>query len=147
LKSHGLASTPEGIMGIVENIKDAADLAKKIGDIELYRKIVHLEGEVMELTRDKRQADHKIEELQGKLDLQGKMIFKQPFYFQEGDNVPFCPRCFEKDKTAVHLFLEINRTDLQKWECRECKGGYRIEGPDYHRRYQVQDSSDLGPWS
>jgi hypothetical protein len=52
-------------MGIVENIKDAADLAKKIGDIELYRKIVHLEGEVMDLTRDKRQADLKIEESQG----------------------------------------------------------------------------------
>ena len=134
-------------MGIVENIKDAADLAKKIGDIELYRKIVHLEGEVMDLTRDKRQADQKIEELQGKLALQGKMTFKQPFYFQEGDNVPFCPRCFEKDKTAVHLFLEINQADLKKWECRECKSGYRIEGPDYRRRYQVQGSSDPGPWS
>ena len=40
-------------MGIVENIKDAADLAKKVGDIELYRKIVRLEGEVMDLTREK----------------------------------------------------------------------------------------------
>jgi hypothetical protein len=56
-------------------------------------------------------------------------------------------RKFEKDKTAVHLFLEINRADLKKWECRECKSGYRIEGPDYHRRYQVQGSSDPGPWS
>ncbi len=133
-------------MGIVENLKDAADLAKKIGDIELYRKIVHLEGEVMDLTRDKRQADQKIEELEGKLALQGKMTFKEPFYFQEGDNVPFCPRCFEKDKASVHLFLQINRADLRKWECRECKSGYQIEGPDYHRRYQVQGSSDPGPW-
>jgi hypothetical protein len=121
-------------MGIIENIKDAADLAKKIGDIELYRKIVHLEGEVMDLTREKRQADQKIEELEGKLALKTKMNFKQPFYFQEGDNVPFCPRCFEKDKTAVHLFLDINRDDLQKWECRECKSAYRIEGPNYHHR-------------
>jgi hypothetical protein len=139
-------------MGIVENIRDAADLAKRVGDIELYRKIVHLEGEVMDLTREKRQAEQKIEELEGKLALNSKMNFKQPFYFQESDTVPFCPRCFEKDKTAVHLFavhlfLEINRDDLKRWDCRECKSTYRIEGPNYHRRQNFQSSSDPGPWS
>ncbi|HWZ80518.1 MAG TPA: hypothetical protein VNX87_28530 [Candidatus Sulfotelmatobacter sp.] len=133
-------------MSIVENIKDAADLAKKIGDIELYRKIVHLEGEVMDLTREKRQAEQKIEELEEKLALNSKMNFKQPFYFQEGDDVPFCPRCFEKDKAAVHLFLEINREDLKRWDCHECESQYRIEGPNYHRRQYIQSSSDGGPW-
>lgn len=77
-------------MGIVENIKDAADLAKKVGDLELYRKIVHLEGEVMDLTREKRQAEQKIEDLQKQLALKAKMTFKQPFYYQEADDVPFC---------------------------------------------------------
>lgn len=133
-------------MGIVENIKDAADLAKRVGDIELYRKIVHLEGEVMDLTREKRQAEQKIEELEKELALNGVMTFKQPFYFQEGDNVPFCPRCFEKDKAAVHLFLDINRDDLKRWDCRECKSTYRIEEPNYHRRQHIQGSSDPGPW-
>ncbi len=104
LKSLGLASTPEGIMGIVENIKDAADLAKKIGDIELYRKIVHLEGEVMDLTRDKRQADQKIEELQGKLALQGQMTFRQPFYFQDSDEVPVLPQVFRKGQDCGSSF-------------------------------------------
>ncbi len=56
-------------MGIVENLKDAADLAKKVGDLELYRKIVHLEGEVMDLTRENRHAEQKIEELQKQLAL------------------------------------------------------------------------------
>jgi hypothetical protein len=41
----------------------------------------------MELTRDKQQAEQRIEELQGKLDQQGKMTFQQPFYFQEGNNI------------------------------------------------------------
>ncbi|MGC2173443.1 MAG: hypothetical protein WA555_19040 [Candidatus Sulfotelmatobacter sp.] len=75
-------------MGIVENIKDAADLAKKVGDIELYRKIVHLEGEVMDLTRERRLAEQKIEEMQKQLALKGKMTFKRPFYFQDGDSAP-----------------------------------------------------------
>jgi hypothetical protein len=91
-------------VGIVENIKDAADLAKKVADIELYRKLVHLEGEVMDLTREKRQAELKIEELEEKLALKGSMTFKQPFYFMEGDAVPFCPRCFEKEKAVGICF-------------------------------------------
>ena len=101
-------------MGIVENIKDAADLAKKVGDLELYRKIVHLEGEVMDLTREKRQAEQRIEELQKQLALKAKMTFNQPFYYQEGDDVPFCPRCFEKDTQAVHVVLSYDEPHVIK---------------------------------
>lgn len=113
-------------MGIVENIKDAADLAKKVGDIELYRKIVELEGEVIELTREKRQGEHKIEELEQKLSLRSKMTRKTPFYFQEGDSDPFCPRCFEKDHVAVHLFLGLNGEDAKRWDCLDCKRQFLI---------------------
>jgi hypothetical protein len=43
-------------MDIVGNVKEIADLAKKYNDVEFYRKIVHLEGEVIELTRQNRHA-------------------------------------------------------------------------------------------
>lgn len=130
-------------MGIVENIKDAADLAKKVGDIELYRKIVHLEGEVMDLTREKRLAEQKIEDLQKQLALRAKMTFKQPFYFQDGDSAPFCPRCYEKETVAVHLFAGINREDLVRWDWPDCKQQYRIErGGGF--RYQAPDPE---PWN
>jgi len=82
---------------IVGSVKEIADLAKKYNDIEFYRKIVELESEIIELTRGKREAEQRIEELQGQLALKAKMTFKQPFYIQEGDKVPFCPRCFEKE--------------------------------------------------
>ena len=132
-------------MGIVENIKDAADLAKKIGDIELYRKIVHLEGEVMDLTREKRQADQKIEDLQKQLALRAKMTFKQPYYYQDGDNVPFCPRCFEKDVIAVHVVLQYDHEDAIAWNCPVCKQSYRVEKGG--RRQHQMPSPDYGPWS
>jgi hypothetical protein len=41
--------TGEESMGIIENAKDIADLIKKAGDIELYRKICALEGEIIDL--------------------------------------------------------------------------------------------------
>lgn len=132
-------------MGLVENIKDAADLAKKVGDIELYRKIVHLESEVMELTREKRQGEQKIEELLKQLALKGKMTFKQPFYFQNGDTVPFCPRCYEKDSQAIHLVYEGSDSTRERWDCKECNKMYLIE----HGRHlsNKPPSRSFGPWS
>ncbi|HET9181109.1 MAG TPA: hypothetical protein VFP59_03170 [Candidatus Angelobacter sp.] len=41
-------------MGVVDNVKEVADIVQKMGNIELYRKIVHLEGAVMDLTRELR---------------------------------------------------------------------------------------------
>jgi hypothetical protein len=51
-------------VGVVEDVGKIAELIKKIGDIDLYKKILALETEVMELTRDKRRADDRIEELE-----------------------------------------------------------------------------------
>ena len=39
------------VMGIIDNAKELADLLKAAGNTELYRKIVELEGEIIELTR------------------------------------------------------------------------------------------------
>ena len=56
-------------MGIVENLKEAADVAKAIGNIDLYRKIVELEGEVIELTRENQQLRQNIDEQKRWLEL------------------------------------------------------------------------------
>jgi hypothetical protein len=40
-------------MGAVENVKEVADLIKKFNDIDLNRRILNLENEVLDLSRDK----------------------------------------------------------------------------------------------
>jgi hypothetical protein len=44
-------------MGILDEMKEIGDLIKKAGDVELYRRINKLEGEVIDLSRDKRRAE------------------------------------------------------------------------------------------
>ena len=90
-------------MSVISNAKEIADLIKKLGDVELYRKIIELEGEIIELTREKHILDERVQELSNTLKTKENMTFRQPFYYQEGDNVPFCPRCWEADNTAVHV--------------------------------------------
>jgi hypothetical protein len=78
-------------ISILDEMKDIGDLNKKAGDIELYSRIVKLEGEVTELTRNKRRAEEKVEELQRTLKFQTDLPFKAPFYYLEGDATPYCP--------------------------------------------------------
>ena len=52
-------------MGIIDSAKEIADLIKQVGDMELYRKIVELEGEIIELTRKARGYEEEIEKLKG----------------------------------------------------------------------------------
>jgi hypothetical protein len=123
-------------MDIVGNVKEIADLAKKYNDIEFYRKIVHLEGEVMELTRAKREAEQRVEELQRQLTLKAKMNFKQPFYYQEGDTVPFCPRCFEIDTRASHLVFVFENSEDVRWDCHACKQTFMVS-KGQRQRHQI----------
>ena len=91
-------------MSAIQNAKELADLIKAGGDIELYRKIVELEGEIIDLTRAKRELEIRNEELQAKQILQKSLQFRSPFYFVDGEpDVPLCPRCWEKDRVAIHL--------------------------------------------
>jgi hypothetical protein len=115
-------------MGVIENAKDIADLIKKAGDIELYRKICALEGEIIDLTREKRQAEHRAEELEKRLEFKQTLEFKEPFWMVQGDRTPYCASCWELKTTPVHLVWRWNQNAQTHWECPVCKNGYTVHG-------------------
>lgn len=108
-------------MGIVDSAKELADLIKKVGDVELYRKIVELEGEIIELTRQTRTQEEEIERLKGLVATKEKMVFRKPFYFLENDPQPYCPKCWEVDKIAVHLDGPSEVVAGPRYDCPNCK--------------------------
>ena len=54
------------------------------------------------------------------------MVFKEPYYFQEGDSVPFCSRCWEGDNQTIHLIEAINK-GMKK--CPQCKSVFGDDRP------------------
>ena len=104
-------------MGVIENMKDIAELIKRAGDIELYRKMVESEGEVIDLTRENRRLGERVQELEKTLAVQLQMTFKAPLWYQEGDLTPFCPKCWETNKLAVHVIFVLDRSDATRWDC------------------------------
>ena len=115
-------------MGIVSNAKEIADLVKKLGDVELYRKIVELEAEIIELTRHNNTLEIRVQELTSTLTVSQSLTFKEPFYYLENDQVPFCPKCWEGDKTAIHLFHKGTFEGETHFNCAHCKNDYWYKG-------------------
>lgn len=105
-------------MGVVENVKDIAEVIKKIGDIELNRKILTLETEVLDLTRDKRRADEKVEQLERALQFKEKLTFRTPYYYADGDPAPYCPGCWDSKRIAVHVVT--HPMNLGNNQCPSC---------------------------
>jgi hypothetical protein len=132
-------------MGLIDNMKELADLIKKAGDVDLYRKIVESEGEVMDLTREKRQLEDRVRELEGLLALQKIMVFKEPFFWQEGDGTPFCPACWEDKRAAIHLFLVFDNLERIRRDCPACKSVYTVNKGGARRSSEGAGPSGSGP--
>ncbi len=112
-------------MSIIDNAKEIASLVQKLGDIDLYRKIVELEGEIIELTREKRQVEERLADIQRNQEIIQKLHFDSPFYATEGGAELYCARCVESDRRAVHVVktgeLEMGR---RVYLCPQCKSKY-----------------------
>jgi hypothetical protein len=113
-------------VGILEEVKEVADLIKKVGDADLYRKIVNLEGEVFKLARDNRHLQQQIESLQEALALSKKFSFKDPYYWVEGDSAPYCPACWDTKKLATNIVTIAHPMLHTQKQCPSC--GHIYEG-------------------
>jgi hypothetical protein len=130
-------------MGIVENTKDLAGLIRRYSEAGLYRKIMDLEEESVQLRRKLTKAEGDLEEAGKKLTARTAMRFSGIYYWQEGDETPFCPKCWEgKDNLAVHLpapervFAGIVR------KCHHCKTDF------WEERFKPQQHQVKGTqWS
>ena len=112
-------------MGLIENFKEIADLVKKTGNIDLYKKIVELEAEVIELNRKNIELEKEVDQLRKDLSFREKLTFKKPFYYAEGDDTPYCPTCYEKDSRYIHLDgPDSNSYAGNPYFCRACKQSF-----------------------
>lgn len=115
-------------MGAVENIKQVAESVKKFNDIELNRRILTLENEVIDLSRASRRMEEKIEGLERTLKFKGEIEFREPFFWLEGDRVPYCPACWENKNKAVHVTFSHRNNYGEFWGCKACGANFTTHG-------------------
>ena len=113
-------------MNPIDQVKELASLIKKVGDIELYRKIVELQDEVVKLSSRNFELEQKCSELETELNRKKKLRHERCLYFADNDPIPFCPHCWETSEKPVHLFgpQALTRPGGEMWECHACNNDY-----------------------
>lgn len=111
-------------MGIIDNIKDIAGIVQKADNIELYGKIIGLQGDIMKMMEDMNQIKDENKSLIKLQDISEKMVFKDPYWYYNNEKIPSCPKCWDGDKTLSHL-VSIAGDSLH---CSSCGLRYVIDG-------------------
>ncbi len=114
-------------MGILDNAKQVAKAVEEIHNLELYQRVLSLHSDIIELVEENKRIRSENDELHKALKLRENMQFKEPFYYQEGDETPFCPSCMECKDVAVHVVFVFNNTGATRWDCPGCKSTYLVK--------------------
>jgi hypothetical protein len=131
-------------MSVVENMKNLADQAKSTGQIELYKQLSEAEDAVREIARDKLRLQDRVEELERALRFKEEVVFKRPFYYlKQGDQTPYCPRCWEKDKQAVHVVVIWSEQGETRFDCPDCKSAYKVGSYRSQSHSQIESDTDI----
>ncbi|MDD2895356.1 MAG: hypothetical protein PHG81_04975 [Aliarcobacter sp.] len=122
------------------HLKTSMDIAKLISDstsslgeaetklklAELISSLADLKMELADIKVDLIDKDEVIRELKNKIEEKESLIFDGKFYLKEGDNIPFCPTCWESNKKAIHLIFKNYQSFGKCQECEVCKTKYSI---------------------
>lgn len=109
-------------MSIITDAKAAVALAKALGDAELYRRILDLQGEIIELSQENLGLRTQNQELVSAADFRATITFREAVYWSNGDPTPFCPQCYESEAKQIHLNPTMG--GRLKWCCRNCEKSF-----------------------
>ena len=93
-------------MSIISNAKEVAELVKKLGNVDLYRRIVDLEGEIIELSGENHTLKERIAALEKDLKVRAELKFEGGVYWRidgQTKEGPFCQRCYDADGKLLRL--------------------------------------------
>ncbi|SRR5258706_15236216 len=132
-------------MGILDNAKQVAKAVEEIHNLELYQRVLNLHSDIIELVEENNRLRDENKELAKTVSLKQKMSFKEPFYYQDGDQTPFCPACWESRNTPVHVLFGYNGQEETRWDCPSCKHMYLIPKNRGRRTPQFESGGGGGP--
>jgi hypothetical protein len=131
-------------MSIVTDTKEIVSIIQKLGNMELYQKILDLQSEILEITEENNSLKRELTQAKEQLEIKEKMIFKKPFWYMDGDNTPFCPHCWENERKTIHLIGPTVTSFGPNYDCPHCKQNYT---PEYRGSYggEVSSYGDYDP--
>ncbi|MBX4673753.1 hypothetical protein ACVZCY_06445 [Klebsiella grimontii] len=98
--------------------------------IDLMDDLVEVKSEFVTLKAVLLSKEEEIQQLKAQLEGKNKLKFDGKFYWVDGDETPYCAKCFEKDSLEMHLsFAEASPAwgSDEHWYCRNCNSNYYLK--------------------
>jgi hypothetical protein len=118
-------------MSILDNAKEIASAIQEINNPDLFKRVLALHSDIVGLVEENAQLRDENQELKKKIRLKDVMKFQEPFWYQEGDETPYCPGCWESNTQPVHVIVEWQDAGKSSWLCPVCKRQYMTGGERY----------------
>lgn len=133
-------------MSIIDDVKSVAKLIQQIDNVELYRKILDLQGEVMGLVQENSELRKEMAALKEHLRVTESLKFERNVYWNEKPDGtkegPFCSKCWDKEKLLVRMTTMGNP---QYHRCPACNVAINTSGrPDEVNITMVPRRRDRG---
>jgi regulator of replication initiation timing len=110
-------------MGILDNAKQVAESVHEIHNLELYQRVLNLHSDIIAIVEENNRLRNENGELSKTISLRKDMNFKEPFYYRDGDETPYCAACYEAKDKAIHLTF-VSET---RWDCPSCQHNYFLK--------------------
>jgi len=116
---------------LIDTAKIVYDLAKKGMSIDLQEKLMQLREEALKLQEENLNLKNENLKMKEKIELQETLKFNRNVYFRDGDEIPFCPYCYEKSNLLIHLSGPVKGdSGFYSYKCQECMTEYIAKGED-----------------
>ena len=121
---HFLVQYPK--MDPLNTLKKIRKIIRNTTDRELVRLVLDLQKEVFATESHNLELASELTTLKQQLDLSARMHTRpgSDYYFLEGDEAPFCPKCWESSGNAIHLQAPVSVDGRARRECRVCRETY-----------------------
>jgi hypothetical protein len=88
---------------VSDTIGTIVDIAKRIKNYELVKEVGELQRMTFELFAENSKLRSELEVAKRDNDFNAKTTFRDGVYWVDGDDTPFCARCWEADRKMIHL--------------------------------------------
>lgn len=110
-------------MGLYEGIKDVAKIAQQADNIELYKQLLDLSAQALEMQDEIRKLKNENEELKKSKNLENQIIrHEEPFITlqDEDEKICYCATCWGNQSKLIQM-KRINSNGRKKLQCNVCK--------------------------
>jgi len=90
-------------MSLLDDAKSVVKLVQQLDNLELLKKVMSLQTEIIDLMEENRTLKEKSIELTAQLKSQGNIVFRDDSYWDENGDGLYCVPCWDSGKRKMRM--------------------------------------------